>query len=210
MLNAIEGFELTKLGRGRLFERTDEQIAKAMVGAMVGNIRRLRPTRRRRPKPTNRAPTAPALRTRTRSPTSSPSVMPRNCAIATTGERGSDGTAAAGAASAASWLSTTRGNWLARRMSRGKQRRPKRRPLLASSASPRLIPGWPPSMRAGTRALGCWRRPTARWISAPAHCDHRTAPTSSPNAPPLRRRRQVLQHRSGTPSSRTQLAVTAT
>ena len=27
--NAIEGFELTKLGSGRLFERSDEQIAKA-------------------------------------------------------------------------------------------------------------------------------------------------------------------------------------
>jgi hypothetical protein len=27
--NAIEGFELTKLGSGRLFERTDEQIAEA-------------------------------------------------------------------------------------------------------------------------------------------------------------------------------------
>jgi hypothetical protein len=27
--NAIEGFELTKLGSGRLFERTDDQIAKA-------------------------------------------------------------------------------------------------------------------------------------------------------------------------------------
>ena len=29
MLNAIEGFELSKLGSGRLFERSDEQIAKA-------------------------------------------------------------------------------------------------------------------------------------------------------------------------------------
>ena len=30
--NAIEGFELTKLGSGRLFERTDEQIATAKAG----------------------------------------------------------------------------------------------------------------------------------------------------------------------------------
>jgi hypothetical protein len=30
--NAIEGFELTKLGSGRLFERTDEQIATAKTG----------------------------------------------------------------------------------------------------------------------------------------------------------------------------------
>ena len=29
VLNAIEGFELTKLGTGRIFERTDDQIAKA-------------------------------------------------------------------------------------------------------------------------------------------------------------------------------------
>lgn len=32
VLNAIEGFELTKLGTGRLFERSDEQIATAKAG----------------------------------------------------------------------------------------------------------------------------------------------------------------------------------